>query len=377
MNIPFLKPPFGKEEKNAVLEVMSTSNLTVGPQVPQFEEAFAKYIGTDYAVAVNSGSSALEIALQSLIMSGKLLKGDVIITASYTYVGVANAIRNVGLVPAFAEISPTSLNIAPISIRNMVTRYNAKGIIAVHTAGLPCDMAAITEIVDEFGLVLIEDCAESAGSEYGGKKVGTFGVCSIFSFTPTKPMTTCEGGMIVTNDYRLAEIQSTMRNQGIVLCSKYSKDVIMDGRSARMDNIKAAIGIEQLKKLDSFIDARIKNSVLMTQSLHPISHLITTNYSSNRVCKHVYQLFLIRFASKTGIDREHALDVLAENGVECRVFFDKPIHKMLNYKDIGFRDNLAYTESISKSTFALPMYPDLSMLEIRYITNILKQIVGE
>lgn len=377
INIPFLKPPFGNEEKDAVLKVMKTGNLTVGPQVPQFELDFAIYTGINYAVAVNSGSSALEITLKSLIMTGKLAKGSVIIIPSYTYIGVANAVRNAGLVPAFADINPTTLNIDPSSVYRLSKQYNVSGIIVVHTAGMPCDMHLIMDIVNESNLILIEDCAESTGAEYNGQKVGTFGICSIFSFTPTKPMTTCEGGMIVTDDSELADIQSKMRNQGIVMCSKYSKDVIMDGQSSRMDNIKAAIGIEQLKKLDFMIDARIKNSGLMTQALSPISHIIKTNHVISKIHKHVYQLFLVRFEMEALIDREYVLDVLMENEIEARVFFDKPVHKMSNYNNIGFRDNLKYTEHVAENTFALPMYPDLSLFEIGYIADIMKQIVGE
>ena len=377
INIPFLKPPFGDEEKQAVMEVMSTGNLTVGPQVPQFEENFAAYIGVDHAIAVNSGSSALEIALKSLILTGKLSKNDIIIVPSYTYVAVANAVRNVGLIPAFAEMTDDKLTINPSSIYNLATRHNTKGVIIVHTAGMPCEMSLIMDIIDEFGLILIEDCAEATGAEFNGKKVGSFGDCSMFSFTPTKPMTTCEGGMIVTNNHELADIQSKMRNQGIVMHSKYVKDVVMNGQSARMNNIQAAIGIEQLKKLDAIINKRIENSTILTHALSSIAPFIETNYIVSEIYKHVYQLYLVRFTPHASIDREYALDVLAENGIECRVFFDKPIHRMSNYKNACLRDHLQYTEYIAQHTFALPMYPDLFMSDIGYIANILKQIVGD
>ncbi len=375
MNIPFLKPPFGDEEKQAVMEVMSTGNLTVGPQVPQFEEDFAQYIGTEYAVAVNSGSSALEISLKSLILTGKLAKSDKIIVPSYTYVAVANAVRNVGLVPVFAEMIPDKLTIDPISIYALAKRHNAKGVIIVHTAGMPCEMSLIMDIVDELNLVLIEDCAEATGAEFNGRKIGSYGICSMFSFTPTKPLTTCEGGMIVTDDHQLADLQSKMRNQGIVMQSKYVKDVITHGQSSRMSNIAAAIGIEQLKKLDEMIDRRIENSQLLTFELGTISPYIRTNYIVSEIYKHVYQLFLIRFTPHASIDREYVLDVLAENGIECRVFFDRPIHTMSNYKKAVIGDHLQYTEYIAQNTFALPMYPTLTNEEIKHIADTLKLIV--
>lgn len=376
MNIPFLKPPFGDEERQAVMEVMKTGNLTVGPQVPQFEEDFAQYIGTEYAVAVNSGSSALEISLKSLILTGKLAKSDKIIVPSYTYVAVANAVRNVGLVPVFAEMIPDKLTIDPISIYTLANRHNAKGVIIVHTAGMPCEMSLIMDIVDELNLVLIEDCAEATGAEFNGRKIGSYGICSMFSFTPTKPLTTCEGGMIVTDDFELSDCQSKMRNQGIVMQSKYVKDVIIDGQSSRMNNIQAAIGIEQLKKLDDMIDRRIENSQQLTFELGIISPYIKTNYIVSDIHKHVYQLYLIRFKTPA-INREVVLDKLAERGIESRVFFDRPIHAMSNYSRMGFRDALEYTERTAHHTFALPMYPKLTHEEIVYMASSLKSIYGE
>jgi perosamine synthetase len=374
MDIPFLKPPFGIEEKNAVMEVMSTGNLTVGPQVPEFEESFAKYIGVKHAIAVNSGSSALEISLKSLILTCKLAKSDKIIVPSYTYVAVANAVRNVGLVPVFAEMIPDKLTIDPSSIYKLANRHNAKGVIIVHTAGLPCEMSLIMDIIDEFNLVLIEDCAEATGAEFNGRKVGSYGICSMFSFTPTKPMTTCEGGMIVTDDNELADCQSKMRNQGIVMQSKYVKDVIIN--SSRMSNIAAAIGIQQLKKLDNMIARRIENSQLLTFELGTILPYVKTNYIVSEIYKHVYQLFLIRFTPHASINREYVLDVLAENGIECRVFFDRPIHTMSNYKKAVIGDHLQYTEYIAQNTFALPMYPTLTNEEIKHIADTLKLMVA-
>jgi len=377
MNIPFLKPPFGDEERQAVVEVMKTGQLTVGPQVPQFEEDFADYIGIEHAVAISSGSMALEISLKSLILTGELAKGDIIIVPSYTYIAVANAVHNVGLVPAFAEMIPDRLTISPMSINELAYHHNAKGVIIVHTAGLPCNMEEIMDVVIEHNLVLIEDCAEATGAEYRGQKVGTFGICSMYSFTPTKTMTACEGGMIVTNDDELADIQSTMRNQGIVMIPDHAKNVVTIGQSSRMNNIQAAIGIEQLKKLDYMIDKRIENSTYLIHKLKSIASHIRTNYIVSETHKHVYQLFLISIVSHKphNFDREEILNKLADKGIECRVFFDRPIHSMSAYRGIGFRDHLEYTEYIARNTFALPMYPGLTHEEIEYMAESLKEIV--
>src|SRR3989442_3106842 len=244
-SIPIAKPLISDEDKRAVMEVLDSGMLVAGRQVADFEQAFARYLGAREGVATSSGTSALQVALEAAGIG----KGDVVVTTPFTFVATGNAILYVGARPVFVDVDPRSYNIDPQAVADAVQRERARAILCVHLYGLACDMAALREIAPRTGGFLLEDCAQAHGAQYAGKKVGTFGQAGVFSFYPSKNMTTGEGGMIVTNDPALAERARVLVNVGQRGGAEYLYDAI--GYNYRMTNMAGAIGGEQPTPLGS------------------------------------------------------------------------------------------------------------------------------
>lgn len=239
--------------------------MAQGPQVEEFEKAFADYIGTKYAVAVNSGTAALHLAL----MASGIGSGDEVITTPFSFIATANCCLYCGAVPVFADIDGKTFNIDPHFIEKKITR-KTKAMIIVHLYGQPCDMDDILAICQKHNLVLIEDACQAHGAEYNGNKVGSFGI-GCFSFYPTKNITTGEGGIITTNYENVAQKARMMRQHG--QSQRYVHDIL--GYNFRMTDIAAAIGICQLKKLDIANSKRIKNASYLSAHIGKIKGLIT------------------------------------------------------------------------------------------------------
>jgi dTDP-4-amino-4,6-dideoxygalactose transaminase len=238
------------KEIEAINEVLRSGILAQGPKVREFEEQFAEYIGTEYAVATNSGTSALHTALASLGVG----KGDEVITTTFSFTSTASCILMQGAKPVFCDIDKKTFNINPDEIEKRINN-RTKAIIVVHLYGQPCDMKRVMEICEDCNLTLIEDACQAHGAEYEGKKVGSFGV-GCFSFYATKNMTTGEGGMITTNDDNVAKISRMIRDHGQE--ERYLHAML--GYNYRMTDIAAAIGLAQLKKVERFNEQRIKNA---------------------------------------------------------------------------------------------------------------------
>ncbi len=238
--IPIAKPLLGKEEIDAVSEVLSSGMIAQGPKVEEFELAFADYTGCEYAAAVNSGTAALHIAL----LAHGIGKGDEVITSPFSFIATANSILYTGAKPVFADIEPATYNIDSERIQEKITS-KTRAIMPVHLYGHPADMKAIMEIADDNKLILIEDACQSHGAECFGRRVGSFGT-GAFSFYPTKNMTTSEGGMLTTDEKEIAEKAKIIRAHGSKV--RYLHEML--GFNLRMTDIAAAIGLVQLGKLD-------------------------------------------------------------------------------------------------------------------------------
>src|SRR3989304_7131173 len=248
--IPIAKPLIGEEEINAVTEVLRSGTIAEGQKVKDFEAEFAKYTGTSYAVAVNSGTAALHVAL----LAHNISTDDEVITTPFSFVATSNSVIFTGARPVFADIDENTFNIDPESIIEKITS-KTKAIIPVHLYGQAADMKSIMEIADDHDLIVIEDACQAHGAEFDGKKAGSFGT-GTFSFYPTKNMTTGEGGMITTDDKIVSERARMIRSHG----SKQRYYHEMLGYNLRMTDISAALGLVQLKRLDDFNEARIKNA---------------------------------------------------------------------------------------------------------------------
>ena len=280
IKVPVAKPIIGDEEIENVVEVLKSGMIAQGPKVAEFEQKFADWIGTKYAIAVNSGTAALHVAL----LSCGIGKGDEVITTPFTFIASGNAIVYTGAKPVFADIDLKTYTLNPDTIESLITE-NTKAILPVHLYGQSANMDRINEIAEKHGLIVIEDAAQAHGATCNGKNVGNMGDMACFSFYPTKNMTTSEGGIITTNDEDLAESAKIFRAHGASV--RYHHDAI--GYNFRMTDISAAIGLAQLEKIDGFNDKRIENADYLNEGLKDVEGVITPYCAYDS--KHVYHQY--------------------------------------------------------------------------------------
>jgi len=367
MKIPLCIPYIDEEEMALVKEVLDSGWLAHGPKTKQFEEVFAKYIGVKKAISVNSCTSALQLAIIA-----KELKGEIIVP-SFTFMASANAIVTSGCKPVFADIDYKTCNIDPDEIRKKITEKTA-AIMPVHFAGQSCDMKEIMEIAEKHNLVVIEDSAECIGGTFDNKKAGSFGI-GCFSFYPTKNITTGEGGMLTTNDGKLAEKIAALKAHG-VLTSTFERErerrpwlraATYAGYNFRLCDVLSAIGIVQLKKLDKMNELRRKHAAYLNNELKGVEE-IELPYESEK-CKHVYQMYTIKLKN----NRDEFVMKLRENRIGASVHFDPPVHTQPFYKGSY---NLPVTEKVSEIILTLPMYPGLKKEQLKYIVDTIKGVIS-
>lgn len=365
--IPIAKPLIGDEEINAVVEVLKSGMLASGREVEAFEKEFAEYLGGKHGIAVTNGTAALDVALKAL----EIKPGDEVITTPFTFIASVNSILFQGAKPVFADIDPKTYNLDPNAALEKITP-KTKAILVVHLYGQPADMKAFKEIAEDHKLYLIEDCAQAHGAEFEGQKVGTFGDVAAFSFYPTKNMTTGEGGMVVTNNDELAKRADLIRNHG--QAKKYLHVEL--GYNLRMTNIAAAIGRTQLKKLEEWNEERIENAKLLTEGISKIKGL-TPPYVDNRV-KHVFHQYVIKVEEEFPLSRDELMTELRERGVGTAVHYPIPVHHQPFYQKLGYpRDICPNAVEASKKVLSLPVHPAVTMEDIDYIVETLKDLAGE
>jgi len=357
--IPIAKPIIDEDEISAVTVVLRSGIIAQGRKVEEFEEAFAGFIGTKYAIAVNSGTAALHIAL----LAQGIGEGDEVITSPFTFIATANSILFTGAKPVFADIEEDSFNIAPDSIVEKITP-RTRAIMPVHLYGQPCDMKKIMGIADEHKLAVIEDACQAHGAEYEGKKVGSFGT-GCFSFYPTKNITTGEGGMITTNDKDIAQKARMIRSHG--QRERYFHEIL--GYNYRMTDIAAAIGLCQLGKLVGFNNKRIGNAEFLTGRLSGIKGLIPPHVRPN--AKHVFHQYTVRVTQDFGISRDELRQKLMNKGVATEIYYPLPIHKQPLYQNSGYNDHLPNSEKAAREVLSLPVHPSLTKKDLEYIVDAL------
>jgi len=356
--IQISKPIIGDGERKAILDVLSSGNLTQGRKVDEFENEFSSYIGVKYSIAVANGTSALFLVLKALGIG----KGDEVITTPFSFIATANSVLYVKAKPVFADVDPQNFNVNPYLIEQKIND-RTKAILIVHLYGNPCDMDKILKTTEKYKLILIEDCCQAHGAEFKGKKVGSFGT-GCFSFYATKNITTGEGGMVTTNDASLAEKIKLLRNHGSNI--RYYYDNI--GYNLRITDLQAAIGIEQLKKLDSFIKKRIFNAEYLNKHLNNIKGLITPGSNSN--CLHVYNQYTVRITNEFTLSRDNLVDFLSKKGIATGVYYPVPIHKQLLYQNLGYENTyLPIAETLSKEVVSLPIHPALTEDDLKMIVD--------
>ena len=348
--INMAKPQIGDEEKQAVMEVLDSGIIAQGPRVKAFEEAFAAMCGVKHAIATTSGTTALHTAL----LAHGIGEGDEVITSAFTFIASANSVLYVGARPVFVDIDPATFNIDPALIEATITP-RTKAILPVHLYGLPCDMDPIMVIAKKHGLVMVEDACQSHGAEYKGRRVGSFGT-GTFSLYPTKNMTSGEGGMITTDDAVLDEECRVLRQHG--MRKRYYHDEL--GYNFRMTDIHAAIGLEQLKKLERFNEKRRANAKFLSVNLKGVVTPFVPEGS-----QHVYHQYTIRVPDGK---RDALRTYLQEQGVGSEVYYPVPIHQQTFYvKDLGYDQSLPETERAAKEVLTLPVHPGLSPADLETI----------
>ena len=348
--IKISEPWIGEEEKKEVIKVIESGMLVQGEKVKEFEDKFSKYLGVKNAIAVNSGTAALHLALLSL----GLKKDDEVITSAFSFIASANSVKFCNGKVVFVDIGD-DYNIDVSKIKEKISE-KTKVIMPVHLFGNSCDMDEIMEIAKENKLKVVEDCCQAHGAEYKNKKVGGIGEVGCFSFYASKNMTTGEGGMIVTNDDGIAEKCRLLRNHGSK--KKYRHEVL--GYNYRMMDLNAVIGIEQLKKLDEFNNKRRENAEYYNKNL---GNVIKPVVDRNK--KHVFHQYTIRVK-----DRDEVIKKLEEKGIGYGVYYDKPIYKQKIYSDEY--EELENTERISKEVISLPVHPKLSKEDLDKVIEVLK-----
>ncbi|MFO8036868.1 MAG: DegT/DnrJ/EryC1/StrS family aminotransferase [Anaerolineales bacterium] len=372
--IPLCIPYTGEEEKQAVSEVIDSGWYAHGPKNRELEENFAQYLGVKHALSMNSCTSCIHLAIEGLGITGE------VIVPSFSFVASANAVITGGAKPAFADIEEDTCCISPESIEELIGP-DTEAIMPVHYGGQSADMQAIRDIAERHDLLVIEDSAETIGGEHHGQKTGTFGV-GCFSFYPTKNMTTGEGGILTTNDDELAQKVKALLAHGIDKTTyerenkekSWYRSATYVGYNFRMSNILAAIGVEQLKKLEAMNDMRRQVAGELSDALAGVSEIsLPVERPEN---KHVYQMYTIRV--KEGLNRDSFVKSLNEKGIGASVHFYPPIHLMAPYIGDHYRKgDLSVTEKVMGEIVTLPMYPQMDSEDIRYLVETVQETILE
>jgi len=364
MKIPIAKPDIGKDEVEAVIEAMRSGWVTQGEKVEEFEESFAKYCEVKHGVAVNSGTAALHVALASL----DIKKGDEVITTPLSCVATTNPIIYLNAKPVFVDVEPETLNIDPALIEKKITP-KTKAILPVHLFGHPVDLDPLIEVAEKYGLYVIEDTAQAHGAKYKGKKVGSFGHVSCFSFYADKLITTVEGGIALTNDEELAEKMRLLRSFGMNKHEKFYHPIL--GYNYKMSDIHAAIGLVQLRKLDNYIQKKRNNIDYLKKKLgnNPDLKLpVELNYAFN-----VY--YVCRILVEKG--KEKIVEYLERKGIETRPLLsfipEQPPYRKYQYN----LKELHEAREAHQKGFYVSNYPLLTKIELDYLASALIKSISE
>jgi len=368
--IPLSAPDITHKDIGLINEVLATPYLSIGPKIKEFEKKVADYIGVKYAVGVNSGTSGLHLCVRSL----DIKDGDEVITTPFSFIASANCILFERAKPVFVDIDENTLCIDADKIEEKITK-RTKAILPVHIFGHPCEMDKIMEIAKKHNLAVIEDACESIGAEYKGKKVGSFGNCGVFAFYPNKQITTAEGGMIVTDNEKIAKLCQSMRNQGRDEGDAWLSHTRL-GYNYRMSELSAALGVSQIDRIGEILKKRQQVADFYNKKLNKIKGVIVPYVA--RGVKISWFVYVIRLDSEkfSREDRNKVIQELENRGINCRDYFP-PIHlepfyvKMFGYK----RGNFPITETVSDLTIALPFYNNLTEEEVDYICKNLETTI--
>lgn len=360
--IPIARPQIGEEEKRQVQQVLDSGVLVAGPRVAEFEAAFAAYVGVPHAVATASGSSALQVAIQALGIG----PGDRVVTTPFTFAASSNAVIHAGAQPVFADVDPATFNLYPDAADAILREGGVRAILVVHLYGLPADMPAFRALADRYGVLLIEDCAQAHGAAIHSRRVGTFGEAAIFSFYPTKNMTTGEGGMVVTADpavARRARLLVDPRGD-----EEYAYEVV--GFNYRMTEMAAAIGRVQLSALDERNGRRREHARRLSEGLSDLAWLRLPHEPPGY--RHVYHQYTVCVPAGRDALARH----LAARGITSRVYYPRLVPHTPAYRHRGFDGRFPSAERLTGEVLSLPVHPGLAPGDITAIVEAVRAFPG-
>ena len=362
--IPLYKVLWDNEDIRTVSRVIKRGmDWALGPEIDEFEKLLAKYVGVDYCLTFNSGTSAGHAALLGL----GIKPSDQIIVPSFTFIATVNWALMVGAKPYFVDIEEETLGLNPSLIESAITK-RTKLIMPIHYGGMPCHMEKIMAVAKKRKILVVEDAAESFGATINHKKIGTFGDVAILSFAANKVLTTGEGGAITTNSKKLYEKLILLRSHGRLVDQNYfssnkTPNYVILGYNWRMSSITAALGISQLTKFEKLIKLRRKNAAYISARLSKYDIQIPKEPPGY---KHVYQLYSIRLENSK--IRNLLMKFLANKGIMSKIFFE-PVHLTNFYKKLDYGVKLPITEKIYDQILTLPMYPGLQSEEMNLICD--------
>jgi perosamine synthetase len=375
MKIPVAKPYLTVDEAQNAYDTILTNWVTQGPRVQEFEEKFAKYVGSKYAVALSNCTTALHLAM----IVGGVTEADEVICPSMSYIATANAITYVGAKPVFAEIDPSNYNIDPVHAEKLITK-KTKAILIVHQIGMPADIDAFKKICKQHNLILIEDAACAAGSSYKGAKIGSHSDLVCFSFHPRKVITTGDGGMITTNNENYYNRLKLLRQHGMSVSDRVrhnSDKVIIEehleiGYNYRLTDIQAAVGIKQLEKLDWLVSERRKIAEQFHLAFKDIDFINLPADSQNTFTN--YQSYSISLKDHCPIKRNDLMQKLLDLGISTRKGV-MTSHREKAYEKYCKGLSLPISEKASDNSIIIPLYIPMKKEEIDYVTSNIKKLL--
>ena len=371
VQVPLSSPDIIEKDIEAVVGVMKTRFLSIGPKVVEFEKRMSEYAGTKYAVALNSGTSALHLIIRGLGIG----EGDLVITTPFSFISSSNCILFESGRPLFVDIEKDTLNLDADKVEKKLESLSreelekVKAIVVVDAFGQPADWDRFKEIGKKYNLKLIEDSAEALGAEYKGRKCGSFGEAGVFAFYPNKQITTGEGGILVTDSEELVRLARSMRSQGRGESGEWLDHERL-GYNYRMDELSSALGCSQMERIEEILEKRAKVAEMYGEKLAEVEE-VQIPYIAPYVSRMSWFVYVIRL--ERGIDRNKVIKYLNDEGVQCKPYFT-PIHLQPFYKKMfEFEEgDFPITEDVSGRTIALPFFSNLKEEQIEYVVGKLK-----
>ena len=369
---PAYEPWISKDDKKNVDKALGQNMLTLGPQLERFERDFSNYTKSKYAVAVSNGTAALHLSLKALGIG----KNDEVIIPDLTFVADANAILACNARPVIADINKNNFFLSISNLKKSITK-KTKAVIPVHIYGQVCNIEEVLDVARDYNLKIIEDCAHAIGTFHDSRHVGTIGHTGCFSFYPTKNITTAEGGMVITNSKKIADKVRQLRSHGMSksLKSRYSSgypwifDITEPGYNYRLDEIRASLGISQLKRIKKINELRRNAAFYYNLKLQNIPGIVLPDMVNDKT--HSYHLYTIRVTKPFKLSRNQLFKKLKQAGIRTTVYW-MPIHKYTAFRKFAHSSNVKNTTKVYNEILALPLFPNISKKHQDSVINIIK-----